>query len=263
MKQEKDISRIAVVGSPQSGKSALTERLQSLIDAAEMRLQLTEIHNLDDLHAHSFAVILQVVDCMHLEQSLMLTPHIIDEHEKIVMAFNRYDLLQQTDHSLDIQQMRMLIGVPLELVSVETGLGLDSVIHLLEETVHKPLSTAHPIYHLRDLNDDDADGTACEKGDSLYDGDTLRWRYSHSGVHAGYRFRLHALHLALLPLHCYYCDPAPRGRERLGMVHRLPLAHTGMGGSVLGEPCRLFVLKTRKNLHISKKSSTFAGVLGF
>ena len=156
MKQEKEISRIAVVGSPQSGKSALTERLQALIDAAAMPLQLTEIHDLDDLHAHSFAVILQVVDCMHLEQSLMLTPHIIDEHEKIVMAFNRYDLLQQTDHSLDIQEMRTLIGVPLELVSVETGLGLESVIRLLEETVHKPLSTAHPIYHLRDLKDEDA-----------------------------------------------------------------------------------------------------------
>ena len=156
MKQEKEISRIAVVGSPQSGKSALTERLQALINAAAMPLQLTEIHNLDDLHAHSFAVILQVVDCMHLEQSLMLTPHIIDEHEKIVMAFNRYDLLQQTDHSLDIQEMRTLIGVPLELVSVETGLGLESVIRLLEETVRKPLSTAHPIYHLRDLKDEDA-----------------------------------------------------------------------------------------------------------
>lgn len=156
MKPETNISSIAVVGSPQSGKSALTERLQTLIDAAGMSLQLTEIHNLDDLHAHSFAVILQVVDCMHLEQSLMLTPHIIDEHEKIVMAFNRYDLLQQTDHSLDMQQMRTLIGVPLELVSVETGLGLDSVIRLLEETVHKPLSTAHPIYHLRDLKDEDA-----------------------------------------------------------------------------------------------------------
>ena len=65
MKQEKEISRIAVVGSPQSGKSALTERLQALINAAAMPLQLTEIHDLDDLHAHSFAVILQVVDCMH------------------------------------------------------------------------------------------------------------------------------------------------------------------------------------------------------
>ena len=156
MKQETNISRIAVVGSPQSGKSALTERLQTMIDAAGIPLQLTEIHNLDDLHAHSFAVILQVVDCMHLEQSLMLTPHIIDEHEKIVMAFNRYDLLQQTDHSLDIRQMRMLIGVPMELVSVEMDLGLDSIIRMLEETVHKPLSTAHPIYHLRDLNDNDA-----------------------------------------------------------------------------------------------------------
>ena len=147
---------IAVVGSAQSGKSLLTECLQRASDAEDKGWIFSEIHDLDDLHAHRFAVILQVVDCMNLEQSLLLTPHIIDEQEKIVMAFNRYDMLLQTDHSLNLREMRTLIGVPLELVSAATGQGIAETVRLIGETLQRPLSTAHPIYHLRDLRDEDA-----------------------------------------------------------------------------------------------------------
>lgn len=147
---------IAVVGSAQSGKSLLTECLQTAADKEHNGWIFSEIHDLDDLHAHRFAVILQVVDCMNLEQSLLLTPHIIDEQEKIVMAFNRYDMLLQTDHSLNLREMRTLIGVPLELVSAATGQGIAETVRLIGETLQRPLSTAHPIYHLRDLRDEDA-----------------------------------------------------------------------------------------------------------
>ena len=147
---------IAVVGSAQSGKCLLTECLQRASDAEDKGWIFSEIHDLDDLHAHRFAVILQVVDCMNLEQSLLLTPHIIDEQEKIVMAFNRYDMLLQTDHSLNLREMRTLIGVPLELVSAATGQGIAETVRLIGETLQRPLSTAHPIYHLRDLRDEDA-----------------------------------------------------------------------------------------------------------
>ncbi len=147
---------IAVVGSALSGKSLLTDCLQRASDAEDKGWIFSEIHDLDDLHAHRFAVILQVVDCMNLEQSLLLTPHIIDEQEKIVMAFNRYDMLLQTDHSLNLREMRTLIGVPLELVSAATGQGIAETVRLIGETLQRPLSTAHPIYHLRDLSDEDA-----------------------------------------------------------------------------------------------------------
>lgn len=153
---EQERIEIAVVGSAQSGKSLLTECLQRASDAEDKGWIFSEIHDLDDLHAHRFAVILQVVDCMNLEQSLLLTPHIIDEQEKIVMAFNRYDMLLQTDHSLNLREMRTLIGVPLELVSAATGQGIAETVRLIGETLQRPLSTAHPIYHLRDLSNEDA-----------------------------------------------------------------------------------------------------------
>ena len=150
------MTKIAVIGLPQSGKSALTSALQNLADKDNFALQFTEVHNPDELHGHSYDVVLQLVDSTRLEESLLLTPHIIDEHEKIVIAIGRYDLLLQTDHSLNISKLEQLIGVPACRVSVRKNYGLEECLALIEDTAAKPLSTAHPIYHLRDQGDEDA-----------------------------------------------------------------------------------------------------------
>ena len=152
--------RIAIVGIQQSGKSALTQALLQLAQqnypAASRTIEIEEVHNLDRLHGHSFDVVLQVVDSTRLEESLMLTPHIIDEHEKIVLAIGRYDLLLQTDHSLNLPLLQQLIGVPMCRVSVRKNYGLEECLDLLLRTASKPASTAHPIYHLRDQEEEDA-----------------------------------------------------------------------------------------------------------
>ncbi|MBO4690689.1 MAG: ferrous iron transport protein B [Paludibacteraceae bacterium] len=154
--------KIAVIGLPQSGKSALRHALQTLIeqrfdtDNEPHNIDFVEIHNSDELHDHTYDVVLQVIDSTRLEESLMLTPHIIDEQEKIVLAIGRYDLLLKTDHSIDLPELQKLIGVPVCRVSVRKNYGLDECLDLVEKTIHKPASTAHPIYHLRDQADEDA-----------------------------------------------------------------------------------------------------------
>ena len=148
-----ELHRIAVIGLPQSGKSSLTKALQGL--AKPHDIEFVEVHHPDELHGHSYDVVLQVVDATRLEESLMLTPHIIDEQEKIVLAIGRYDLLQATDHSLDIPKLEQLIGVPTCRVSVQLNYGLPECLKIIERTIHKPASTAHPIYHLRDQEDED------------------------------------------------------------------------------------------------------------
>ena len=145
--------KIAVIGLPQSGKSSLTKALQAL--AKPHAIEFVEVHHPDELHGHTYDVVLQVVDATRLEESLMLTPHIIDEQEKIVLAIGRYDLLQATDHSLDIPKLEQLIGVPTCRVSVRLKYGLPECLEMIERTIHKPASTAHPIYHLRDQEDED------------------------------------------------------------------------------------------------------------
>jgi len=149
------MKKIAVIGLAQSGKSALTQALQSLADKSDERLKFVEVHHPDELHDHQYDVVLQVVDSTRLEESLMLTPHIIDEQEKIVLAIARYDLLLQTNHSLDIPKLEQLIGVPTCRVSVSKSYGLENCIAILLEAVARTGSQAHPIYHLRDQEDED------------------------------------------------------------------------------------------------------------
>ena len=150
-----EMKKIAVIGLAQSGKSALTQALQSLADKGDERLKFVEVHHPDELHDHQYDVVLQVVDSTRLEESLMLTPHIIDEQEKIVLAIARYDLLLQTNHSLDIPKLEQLIGVPTCRVSVSKSYGLENCIAILLEAVARTGSQAHPIYHLRDQEDED------------------------------------------------------------------------------------------------------------
>ena len=147
--------KIAVIGLPQSGKSSLSQALQHLAEAGAKAMQFVEVHNPDELHGHAYDVVLQVVDSTRLEESLLLTPHIIDEQQKIVLAIGRYDLLLQTDHSLNIPKLQELIGVPTCRVSVRLNYGLPNCLSVIESAAAKPASTAHPIYHLRDQGDEE------------------------------------------------------------------------------------------------------------
>ena len=147
--------KIAVIGLAQSGKSSLSQALQKLADEGRHDAQFVEVHNPDDLHGHAYDVVLQVVDSTRLEESLLLTPHIIDEHEKIVIAIGRYDLLRETGHSLNIPRLEQLIGVPTCRVSVRLNYGLQNCLSILQEVAARPVSKAHPIYHLRDQQDED------------------------------------------------------------------------------------------------------------
>ena len=124
--------KIAVIGLPQSGKSSLCHALQDLADKRYLDIQFVEVHNPDEVHGHVYDVVLQVVDSTRLEESLMLTPHIIDEEQKIVIAIGRYDLLLKTDHSLNIPKLEQLIGVPTCRVSVRLNYGLPNCLSVLE-----------------------------------------------------------------------------------------------------------------------------------
>lgn len=157
MQTDKTI-RVAVIGSRGSGKSALCDRLVSLSEELGFRqLRFAEYHNHEDeMDCFEHDVVLQVVDAMDLEQSLSLTPHLIDHHHHLVLAINRYDLLLKTDHHLDVPKFRELIGVPVEMVSAATGEGLKEILHTLIEVQTRPESHAHPVYHAWEQDDADA-----------------------------------------------------------------------------------------------------------
>lgn len=147
------MQKIAVIGLPKSGKSSLCQALQSL---AGDTLQFEEVHEHDALHGHVYDAVLQVVDATRLEESLLLATHIIDEQEKIVLAICRYDLLLETDHSLNIPKLEQLIGVPTCRVSVKWNNGLSDCLSILQDVASRSVSHAHPIHHLRDQADEES-----------------------------------------------------------------------------------------------------------
>lgn len=147
------MQKIAVIGLPKSGKSSLCQALQSL---AGDTLQFEEVHEHDALHGHVYDAVLQVVDATRLEESLVLATHIIDEQEKIVLAICRYDLLLETDHSLNIPKLEQLIGVPTCRVSVKWNNGLSNCLSILKDVASRSVSHAHPIHHLRDQADEES-----------------------------------------------------------------------------------------------------------
>lgn len=149
------MNQIAVIGLPQSGKTALSQALQALADQHNQAMQFVEVHDLDELHSHAYEVVLQVVDSTRLEEALMLTPHIIDEQQKIVLAIGRYDLLLQTDHSLNLPLLQKLIGVQMCLVSVRKQMGIEQCLQLVSNEVSRSTPSAHPVYHRRDTDSEE------------------------------------------------------------------------------------------------------------
>lgn len=141
--------RIALIGPRGCGKSALCERLNELGNHFEGRhFVAAEYHTVQELRDASYDVILQVVDAPDLEASLALTPRLIDEHQPLVIAINRYDLLLATEHWLDYKLLSTMMGVPIQVVSTVTGEGvapvlLDVISTLEREVLH---SDEHPIY---------------------------------------------------------------------------------------------------------------------
>lgn len=143
---------IAVVGDPQSGKSSLIHLLQ---DNEEV-LSYDEHTSHEDMDCEHHDAVLQVLDATHLEDSLMLTPSLVDHAHHLVIAITHYDRLRQTGHELNIKRMEELIGVPVYVVSGLTGEGVEPLRQLLREVVQRPHTGAHPVVHAWEQNNEQA-----------------------------------------------------------------------------------------------------------
>lgn len=76
-----------------------------------LQMEWTEVPDPEEIVRQHPDVVVQVVDCTDLDESLVLTPQLIDMHLKLVLALNRYDELLATDHSIDYEHFGRLMGV--------------------------------------------------------------------------------------------------------------------------------------------------------
>ena len=119
--------KIAVVGTSGSGKSTFCQQAsKEAVGGAKM--EWIEVEDPEQIVSQHPDVVVQVVDCMDLDESLVLTPQLIDMHLKLVLALNRYDQLLATAHSIDYEQLGNLMGVQAFPVDALDGKGVDKVV---------------------------------------------------------------------------------------------------------------------------------------
>ena len=131
--------KIAVVGSSGSGKSTFCRQVEQMpTDGLEM--DWIEVADPEQIVQHRPDVVVQMVDCTDLEESLVITPQLIDMHLKLVLALNRYDELLQTAHSIDYELFGRLMGVQAFPTDALAGKGVervvDGVVAAYEEREH-------------------------------------------------------------------------------------------------------------------------------
>lgn len=124
-----DSIRVAVVGAPGSGKSLFCEKITHYVGTygGGRDVSFFELVNPEDLMQQQCDVVVQMVDCADLEESLVVTPQLIDMHKKLVLCLTRMDKLEASGHWLDYNHMADLMGVGVAKVDCITGDGLDMV----------------------------------------------------------------------------------------------------------------------------------------
>lgn len=122
--------RVAVVGVSCSGKSLFCEKISQYVsDHFHGRdISFFELENPEDLMCQKCDVVVQMVDCCDLEESLVVTPQLIDMHKKLVLCLTCLDKLEASGHRLDYAHMADLMGVGVAAVDCHTGVGMDKIL---------------------------------------------------------------------------------------------------------------------------------------
>ena len=145
------------MGSANSGKSELCRALQEAVSrrGEEVEIEWIEVHDCEEVESHDPDVVVQAVDSTDLDESLVITPQLIDMHRRLLLAFVKYDLLLATDHSLDMHSLERQMGVLARKVNPLTGDGIDDlaamVVHAAEGRVevlrHVHVDYGHDVMH--------------------------------------------------------------------------------------------------------------------
>ena len=129
MYNDKVMIEVAVVGSYGSDKSVFCQQAAELSSGRQdgYRFEWMEMDDPEQAVLKHPDVVVQVVDCTDLDESLVMTPQLIDMHLRLVLALNRYNEMLATDHSIDYERFGRLTGVQAAPVNARDGIGVTEI----------------------------------------------------------------------------------------------------------------------------------------
>lgn len=133
-----NIINIAVVGAPGSGRTSLISKATELYAErpSGYTFQWHKVDHLDQLQGLKPDVVLNMVNAIDIERTLMTTAHLVERHLKIVMALSHYDEFLLSDHTLDYTTLGSLMGFKAMPIDALTGKGFNELLNTLE-AVHE------------------------------------------------------------------------------------------------------------------------------
>ena len=127
--------KISVVGFSYSANSEFVDKAREWVQSGHPTyqfewLETEEPENVVQQHPD---VVVQVVDCTDLDESLVMTPQLIDMHQKLVLALDKYDELLDTQHSIDYERFGYLMGVQVRPIDNGVEAVMECVVAAYEE----------------------------------------------------------------------------------------------------------------------------------
>ena len=80
-----------------------------------------------------YDVIINVLDSTHLQRNLLLTLELLKLNKKMVLALNMADEAEKEGLEIDVKKIEAIIGVPIILVSANSGEGIETLLERVHE----------------------------------------------------------------------------------------------------------------------------------
>lgn len=182
----KDRKTIALVGNPNCGKTTLfnaltgarqkvgnwpgvtVERKTGELKHADRQIQAVDLPGIYSLHAsreedsidYQIAqhyiltnkpdLLLNIIDAASIERGLYLTTQLLDANMPMVVVLNMVDVANQQGMLIDAHILSQAIGCPVIPIVASRNEGLDTLLHVIENTFQNPLTPA-PAIELPDV----------------------------------------------------------------------------------------------------------------
>lgn len=99
--------------------------------------------------------IIQIIDAQNLERNLFLTIQLIELGAPLVLALNMADLAEKEGIKINVQELALLLNVPVVVIDAKTKKGIDSLMRAsFKQALSKNVCRPAKLTYGRDINDE-------------------------------------------------------------------------------------------------------------